>query len=209
MPGDDEEVLVVSRKILFPHRNYHFEGFREVGEGTPDYEKIIERNFQTMLHKDASKEFHFKQPIAYVAVFNLWEEKFFMYQRALKNGERGLLGKLSVGFGGHMNPVERVKGGIRKSLAREVGKETGLGERGFIEVQPVGFINDESNDVNAVHFGLLYLAVTSSSTLSPQEEEIARWWLTDLDTMKDMKRNPEYNIETWTKIALEHLGKLL
>ena len=210
MPNDNEIILAVKRNCLFPTKAYYFTGFRISGQ--INYESIIEKNFLTLTHKSATQDKSLKQPIAYVAVYNTTEKKFFIYKRASENkdyGEKGLQGKLSLGFGGHMKPLDNQNGGgIKKSLIREIGEETGLS--GMLrDIKLLGYVNDESNEVNRVHFGMLYVASTDSLVLSPKDPEVKRWELITLKEVQKINKDPRCNLETWSRIALEPLRKLL
>ena len=87
MPSDNEEVLVVSAQNLFRNNGF-FLGFKEKDEFYL-YEKIIEEKSFILVHERASKNFILKQPIAYVALFNPYQEKFFMYERACEDKKYG------------------------------------------------------------------------------------------------------------------------
>ena len=210
MPDDNEIILAVKRVYLFPTTAYFFTGFRPAGQ--INYESIIEKNFLTLTHGSATQNKSLKQPIAYVTIYNVTEKKFFIYQRATEDkdyGEKGLQGKLSLGFGGHMKPLDNKDGGgIRKSLIREIGEETGLtGMLGDIKL--LGYVNDESNDVNRIHFGMLYAARTDSLLISPKDPEIKKWELKTLKEIQKISKDPECKLETWSRIALEPLSELL
>jgi predicted NUDIX family phosphoesterase len=86
------------------------------------------------------------------------------YQRRQKHTEQRLGGLWSVGFGGHIEPLDRddrevaVHGLLEVAARRELAEETGLPATGT-PLLPRGYINSDAEDVSSVHFGVVYEVV--------------------------------------------------
>ena len=125
-------------------------------------------------------------------------EEIFATRRLNKGGEARLHGKLSVGIGGHINPVdekdrEKV---LLRGLERELTEEVYLEKAG--KLIPRGVINDDSNEVGSVHLGLCFTMAVEGEVSVRETEKLsgAFYTLPELQTQWD-------NMETWTQIALK------
>jgi len=106
---------------------------------------------------------HYKQIIPYLVLERGQgdDRRALCYQRKTKHTEQRLGGLWSVGFGGHIEPIDRearevAEHGLMKASAlRELVEETGLVVTADA-LQPGGFINSDSQDVSSVHFGAIF-----------------------------------------------------
>lgn len=103
----------------------------------------------------------------------------FSYERGPSSGESRLSSKISIGVGGHINPVDAVVGEsmvttYRNALMREIREEIDIKDpsrnAGRYTPPIVGFINDNSNDVGKVHFGVVHLYDCSNMNIGPKED---------------------------------------
>ena len=207
MSKQDQNIIVVERKILFNYERENFQGFRDNKEF--DYENIILQNLKIMRRGDAEKDVNHKQPIAYTSIVNPATRQIFAYQRAKQDKdyhEKRLLGKWSWGLGGHIEPFDNEKGNpIRESRLRELEEEVKiLGEIDKLEI--LGYINDDSNSVGQVHFGILYVVETRGNII-PKDSEIALGGFRRIGELNETCKN--YDVENWSRIALEPLKKYL
>lgn len=190
------KIMVVERDVLF--RNRSFDGF--IGRKEFDFENIILSNFEFMRRGDAESDLMYKQPIAYAVIMNNKEE-IFVYRRA-KNAnyhERRLRGKWSVGIGGHIELFDNGENPIEISLRRELREEVNVKDA---RLELLGYINDDSNDVGKVHFGVLYLAKVKEDPVISDKENIDGKMHPILE-IKTMVQNEDF--EDWSRIALKHL----
>jgi predicted NUDIX family phosphoesterase len=147
-------ILVVDRKHLFP-------GLSPQGLLPPDAVDMsaVERHAFFAEREYMENCSHFKQIIPYMAL-TLGDE-VLCYQRQAKHSEKRLGGLWTIGFGGHIEPVDRhtaeleETGLMKVSALRELREETGL-ELGPEALELRGTINSEANDVSTVHFGIFY-----------------------------------------------------
>jgi predicted NUDIX family phosphoesterase len=153
-----------------------------------------------------------KQVIPYSLV--VCEGQVLRMRRRPRGGEARLFGKISVGVGGHINPVDddspssdgspRRAALFRQAAEREIAEE--------IDVQPgyelilAGFLNDDSNAVGAVHLGLVYIAHTPHP-VQIRETDVLEGQLVEPSELQTALRRGE-DFESWSAILLAHLERL-
>ena len=78
----------------------------------------------------------------------------------------------------------------------------------------IGYINDDSNDVGKVHFGILYFIETDASIIIPKAKEMKNGKLLPFDYIDKFEELnlKELVVEYWSKIAIgalkNYLGKI-
>ncbi|MDR2516954.1 MAG: hypothetical protein LBC88_06180 [Spirochaetaceae bacterium] len=155
--GDMEEVLVIPRSLLRAREDGEslIAAIREAGRFLP----------RDSVENDPS----YKQIIPYV--FARQGGFWFVLRRLATQSEKRLHGRLSLGIGGHINPVDRTGGEdpVRAGLRRELAEEVSLDAAG----EPVfrGVINDESSPVGQVHLGLVFELACASSSFEIREKD--------------------------------------
>ncbi|MEZ5963510.1 MAG: hypothetical protein R3F56_06660 [Planctomycetota bacterium] len=97
-----------------------------------------------------------KQPIPYCMLVRRGE--VFCVERLPRQGEARLHGKLSVGLGGHVEAadLDPEEGPILTALRRELAEEVRLPPAPLPAPRFVGLVNDDSDAVGEVHFGLVF-----------------------------------------------------
>lgn len=147
-----------------------------------------------------------KQVIPYT-VFQAGDEVLLM-RRLAQSGESRLHGKLSLGVGGHINPEDVATEGVRDPIAggtrREIEEE--LIVQGSYELRTVGFLNDDSNPVGAVHVGVVQFASVQGS-IEIREQEVLEGTLVSLPVLHERYEAGE-TFETWSSILIEELPAL-
>ncbi len=212
-------ILVVERKHLFPGLSP--QGF--LPTDAVDLDAVADRLF--FAERDYMEQnSHYKQLIPYIVLRRGRGEdaRVLCYQRRTKHTEARLGGLWSVGFGGHIEPLDRgapevaAHGLVMATAVRELAEETGLvpGREAF---RREGFINSDSEDVSAVHFGVVFsvdldampgdddeLIALVSSQAEPHQ---ARWiGAADLTEMTAPGRGPDGgSFEDWSRIAVAGL----
>lgn len=195
MKKEDKLIMVVKRELLF--KDNYFEGF--LHNSSADFESRILDNFEYIKRGIAEENPEYKQPISYCVITNPGKKSLFVYQRASKDesyGEKRLQGKYSCGIGGHIEPIDK-KNPIRDSLLREMSEEVSIDKIKNIKI--LGYLNDDSNSIGKVHFGILYVIETESS-IQPKGREIESGKLIEFS-----KIDKNLNFEDWSRIALEAL----
>jgi predicted NUDIX family phosphoesterase len=165
----------------------------------------------------------FGQVLPYTVLYN--DGGVFTYQRTSKVGEQRLAGNYSVGIGGHIDAsdvafakpsvihvVETFAGAMRRELDEELVFSYNDEEQfAFSELDPVqrvsmapkfiGIINDTSNEVGRVHYGLLFtMRVPNMIGVRCREDELAT--IGFLDPNAEVASAP---YENWSRLAIDHL----
>lgn len=159
------------------------------------------------------------------------ELRLYNYRRNSAGGETRLYERRSVGLGGHINPCDRPPADelpshdsehvwalstLGHAAAREISEELPLGQFGTdYTLLPFGGLYLEDTPVNAVHYGVVYVALLSSPVLDAVEERLlARHeashsdpQLTPLETLLQPENFQSY--ETWSKVCLQLYSKLV
>lgn len=157
---------------------------------------IIMREHEFLPRPEAEERSDHKQIIPYVIL--LQDDKVFVTRRLNKGGEARLHGKISIGIGGHINPVDEEGNLLMHGLWREIHEEVKLEKHG--ELVPCGFINDDSNSVGSVHLGACFALRVEGEVLVRETEKLEGLWM----TLPELRENYD-SMETWTQIALEVL----
>ena len=139
-------------------------------------------------------------------------EEILLVRRRKAGGEQRLHDKLSIGIGGHVEPVDAATAdehGESDPLAagsrRELEEE--LDVRGPMRLRALGLLNDDSNPVGAVHLGLVQVAQVEGTVQVREEDVLAGRMVTpgELETLL----SEGANFETWSAILVERLRALL
>ncbi len=209
-------ILVVERKHLFPGLSP--QGFMPVDavdlDGLGQHLFFAERDYM-------EQNSHYKQLIPYLLLQRGSgnDKRVLCYQRKTKHTEQRLGGMWSVGFGGHIEPLDRdadqvqTNGMVMATALREMEEETGLNP-GAGALSLTGFINSDSEDVSSVHFGVVFKVDLDG--LGDSDEEIlklvsaqaephqARWIAaSELVGMMGSEAGPDGGtFENWSAIAV-------
>ena len=203
----DHLTMVVPRELLLGED--YFAGFRAAG--AVDYESRILKNFEYRPREEAEEDPRWKQPIAYALIVNPELQLVFAYQRSKRGDqyhEKRLQGKWSWGVGGHIDKADLDQGNpIHTSLAREIREE--LGEINSSSPEVLGYINDDTDPVGRVHFGILYLIRTSETEIQPATPEISSGGLRPASELLDLLHDPAIPVEKWSALALPPLMEFI
>ncbi len=196
-----EFVYVVPRRKLFP--DCYPQGLVpfETEDEAQRFRKLVidEGFFVERAYAERTPEL--KQIIPYT-VFRTGDELLVM-RRLASGGESRLHDKLSIGVGGHINPedvaAEDATDPIRGGTVREISEEIEV--RGSYELRAIGFLNDDSNPVGAVHVGFVQLADVDGS-VAIREHDVLEGSLATPARLRDQLESGA-NFETWSSILIE------
>jgi predicted NUDIX family phosphoesterase len=222
-----EFVYVVKRYDLFDRAFPH--GF--VPRGAPGdaahdpvarwTARIRERGF-FLERRHAETDSSFKQVIPYTMVMH--GNEILLLKRLSRGGEARLHGKLSIGVGGHINPVDGdgqpgatsgapgasgagdtdlLDAGCRRELEEEIDI------RAPYTLSAVGVINDDASDVGSVHFGLVNVARCETPDVAIRETEVLEGSFVTLDALRELHRGEPGRFETWSALIIERLDEAL
>lgn len=200
-----KDALVVKREILFDGNE--FQGFLSLEER--DFIKTIEGSHYYHPRGDELEENKsLQQIIPYVWIVNPSEKKVLLYKRGVNQNKKGgeyretrYLNKYSGGVGGHIdrdteegsdNPIERA---MMRELMEEVSMEL------YPKPKIVGYINDDSDGIGSVHFGIVAIAETTGIVKTKQEEGLSSGVFYSMDEVDEILANPGNEVENWTRIS--------
>jgi predicted NUDIX family phosphoesterase len=138
-----------------------------------------------------------KQLIPYVVVRD--GERVFLMQRTVAGGDRRLHGKASIGVGGHLDPVDAGEDPLMAGLRREWAEE--LDADWEPDFQLIGFLNDDSNPVGAVHLGVVFTVEAAGRRVDVREHDK----LTGAFAGADEVAAAWDRLETWSRLVAEAL----
>lgn len=197
-----EEVLVVPRS-LFNHLG-EFQGLSlNPDRYLPSFLDPKQNHF--MPRDQAEEDPSFKQIIPYVVFRH--RDRYLHYVRGSGSGESRLAAKGSIGIGGHVNRDDAAHASLDRNtywtgVDREIEEELELGEKP--EHRVVGLLNDDSNEVGAVHLGVIHLVELTSDRVRAREEEIHDLAFRSIEELQGMREH----LETWSQICLDGLEQL-
>ena len=158
------------------------------------------------------------QLLPYVIIKHPEADMYFAYQRMQGIGESRLVGKTSIGFGGHFDYADleshldgsgivtstALLNAIKAGAIRELDEECIFEEGLVLSTEQMGFaglIYSEATEVDAVHLAIV-LVVEANVADCKEEELRSLGWLT-----KDEITCGDFNLETWTGIAINEMLK--
>ena len=185
-----ERVLVVPRAMAVGDRPWH--GVR--AEGVAELIDAAARHGVFLPRETVETDPSLKQVIPYLVLRD--GADYFLMRRTRAGGDARLHDLRSIGIGGHVNPGDGdVEGGFRREWAEEV-------VAGFTPpFAPVGLLNDDSNDVGAVHIGVVCVADTAGRPIAIREtDKLAGAFASpaEVAAIRD-------DLETWSRLAFDFL----
>jgi predicted NUDIX family phosphoesterase len=199
-----EFVYVAPREALFPTSTPH--GFRPfAGEDEArQWLSIVKEHGFFVERPRAERTPAWKQIIPYCVVAT--EGRVLLMKRRAKGGEARLHDKLTIGVGGHINPIdvddaaELVLAGARREIAEEIELVAPY------ELRLVGTINDDTNPVGAVHLGLVF-TVNTPGPVTIREQDVLEGDLVDAGELRARLARGE-NYESWSAMLVRELDAL-
>ena len=214
----NEQILVVTREKLFDGKPLPY------GFGNNDLDGLIKRIYANAYFIDrpkAENDPSLKQIIPYIMV--TYKDKIYTLHRQTTQTEKRLHNKYSIGVGGHINPVgnnqslptevgtppagagyanpklqtkSQIDGIIEKGLERELHEE--LSVQCAYQYKLAGYLNDDTNDVGKVHFGMVYrLEVKDEAKVEVAEKDMMAG-----EFMKATEIEKLYpTLETWSQLV--------
>lgn len=197
-----EKVLVVPRALLDEIGT--FQGIRTDGLDAAVAKLMDPANHAFMDREAAEIDPTFKQLIPY-CIFRCGE-RILHYTRGKAGGESRLHAKISVGVGGHINPVDTGGGrtgpdAYHSAVTREIEEELDLPEHH--EHRIIALLNDDSNAVGQVHLGIVHLVDLKSDAVSSREDALAELGFSSIENLN----GPLFeSLETWSAFCIRHLA---
>ena len=191
----DELILVVPRSAFNGIDSWH--GL--ISNKEVNYAQLIDQNKQFLPRSQMEMDPNYKQIIPYLVYTH--KDKYFLMQRQAKATEARLQSKYSLGIGGHIRQEDIQSADIASWARREFEEEVICD--GHYTVEPLGLLNDDTNEVGKIHIGFVFLLHGDSDNIKVQEELKSGTLLT-LEECKVLYSG----METWSQIIVDHLSKL-
>lgn len=161
------------------------------------------KNHTYLKRKEAESNPTYKQLIPYAIL--RYEGKVFVYRRGKLQGEKRLLGNFSLGIGGHISVTDpslfgtSYDDGLKREINEEVYVESNYTQR------VAALLNDDSNDVGKVHFGIVHVLALEKPLVEPKEKSINETkFLSTNELQKDIDK-----FENWSKICIKNIQRLI
>lgn len=212
-------VVSMPTETLFDHGRNYFNGFlTNYFFGLDPFQESTVKNRLLQEKAEAEKDVYRKQLIPYVVVVNEnWQ--VLTYRRKIGVGDPRLQEKYSIGVGGHIEEDDidfSLEDTIMKCTIREIREELGIPDgmkdseiSDLLSVE--GYVNDDSNEVGKVHFGIVILfSITNeiSELINIPAEEALE--LVGFKSPSDLEALLEsgINFEDWSKIIIPALNRI-
>ena len=198
----DEQIIVVPRKVLFNDEKNAFNGFLHKYniKGKDIFNALSE--YEVKRRGDMEEDSTFKQLISYCLLENEKGE-ILVYERLSGGGEERLHGQSSIGVGGHMNDVmgaDSINEVLRVNAQRELEEEVGLAKEDSQNMEYLGFINDDNNEVGKVHMGIVFKITVSTTDVEAKETDTLRIKWVEKGSIESYD-----DFETWSALILQDL----
>lgn len=196
----EEYVLAFPIKLLdslgyFQGLNYDIQDYLK--------EILTHQNYSFIKRKDAEINPNYKQLIPYAILFH--NNKIFIYQRGKLLAEKRLLENYSIGIGGHITTYDSTffNQTYDDGFKRELNEEIDIDSK--YENKIVALINDDSNDVGRVHFGVVHLLSLENPNVTVKEKSIKKPSFLTIEEIMN-----KYNeLENWSKICLNNIEDII
>lgn len=192
-----ERVLVFERRLLT--------GLGWFQGHTKDVERYLKAIFTPgsvfFVDRDiAERDADYKQLIPYVVL--RFRGLIFAYHRGARSSEARLRGRISIGLGGHIGESDvgdhlLTREIYHRAARREMEEEVELSSP--YDERIVGLINDDSDEVGRVHFGVVHLWDLTDPRVKGREAQIVEGRFASLTELEKGKSD----LEGWSRIALE------
>lgn len=165
---------------------------------------FAEGNLHYRLREEAEQNPDFKQVIPYCVLRS--GGLYFRYRRTKKGGESRLHERWSVGLGGHINPYDGDETFIAYEMGffREMAEETGLLFKSdkVARASIVGLINDDSDAVGRVHFGVVHVVdVPPDKTVELRDPAVQAGYYCSLEVLQE----DEASLENWSRLVVREI----
>lgn len=207
-----EFVFVVPRSELFPECAPHGLALFGSGLDAKRFEEAVALHGYFVERAWAERNPRVKQIIPYTVVTR--RSEILLLRRTKRGGEARLHDKLSIGVGGHVNPVDlgaedRAAAPRRNPLplatVRELREELTI--EGSLDARPVGILNDDTNPVGAVHLGLVQSLAVERACEVRETDQLEGSWISIAALREQVAEGA--NFETWSSLLIPHLETLI
>ncbi|MBI1825963.1 MAG: hypothetical protein HY287_12715 [Planctomycetes bacterium] len=201
---EGERVLVIERSV--------FESVGAFQGLSREVDRYLDRFFvadvpRFMPRDQAELNPSFKQLIPYVIL--RYERSVVSYVRGTQAGEKRLVGRRSIGIGGHINPIDDMplfgadfRDAYFSAVQREVAEEVILDAKH--EECIVALLNDDSTEVGRVHLGVVHIWDLNRPAVRKREQMMTQLEFLTLETLRARREE----LESWSQLCLDYLDSV-
>jgi len=167
------------------------------------YLVAIEREHRFLRRSEVEEDPNYKQLIPYVILHH--NNTIFSYRRGALLSEKRLLHNYSIGIGGHIsvNDPNLFTTSYEEGMRREVQEEIYIDTK--YKSNPVALLNDDSNEVGKVHFGVIHVFDLQEPRIRKKEKSINEPTFITLSKIKvDIEK-----YENWSQICIQNIERLI
>lgn len=202
----DEKLLCFKRELLSPYIGRDERVFWD-----PFLWARVMNNLVFMSRSQAEQDYQYKQLVAYTLIKS--GELYLTYKRTQKGGENRLWNKYSIGIGGHINIDDKVQSTLSmfrkekdmtfftQTVWRELNEEIVINSHAH-EPRLKCFINDDSDDVGKMHFGMVWLLKVDEPKIQRGEKGLAKLEFCNLQALKENRTG----FENWSQLMIDYLS---
>lgn len=207
-----ESILAVRNATL------QIQGFQEgFHSWIGDYENfttVAEQELIISPRKSLEGDETFRQLLPYTVIKDTDEigrTRYAVYRRCKGIGENRLLGKVSIGFGGHIDLADIVTYDghpstvdlaetITVSNEREIMEEVAFTDTAYYCLDPLGILIDNSDAVGRVHVGLVQMLEIFDGTVAELKEDELEF--IGMMTAEELEIS-HLDFENWSRILID------
>lgn len=199
----EENVLVVRRALFDELGSFHGLCF------SPEkyLRALLSRGNNFFMPRAAAEnDPAYKQIIPYALIVH--GRTVLYYVRGKKAGEQRLVAKGSIGIGGHLNDTDESffaqdEAAYRAGVEREVAEEIIIDSPFRDHI--VALLNDDTTEVGRVHLGIVHVLQLEAPKVEKREAMITNLAFLTEDELRARREQ----LESWSQICLDNLGRLL
>jgi predicted NUDIX family phosphoesterase len=167
------------------------------------YINAISKCFSYTTRDAAEADPSLKQLVLYSIIMH--SNRILTYRRGEFIVDQRLRSMMSIGFGGHVTIADgsMFPDVYINALKRELKEELSL--EGEYDYASVAVLNDDTNDVGKVHFGIINVVLLKNPILESSESSILDLeFLSVEELLKDVD-----NYESWSRICLLNIDEIM
>lgn len=198
-----EQVLVVRRSLLEELGISHGISTAEID---PAIAQLLDPAHHFFMDRATAEEDPTHKQLIPYCIFRCGDQ-ILHYTRGKAGGESRLHAKISVGVGGHINPIDSGEGRVGPeayfaAVSREIEEELVIGSHRTSRI--IALLNDDSNPVGQVHLGIVHLVDLENTDVTSREDA-----LTDLafTPLAELRGSLFDRLETWSQHCIAHLAE--
>lgn len=175
-----------------------FQGFHSAaGETLPQFAERCLADGHFRPRNEVEEDRHWQQLIPYVVCRH--RGQVLLLRRLPRQGEARLHERYSIGVGGHINPVDdEGSNPLVVGLERELQEELKVASPDILSTRLLGFVNDDSNAVGEVHFGVVCEVELSHGARVRETDKMEGQW----QSPEELHQRYE-GMETWSQLVVD------